>query len=136
MSSSATETSKTAASLIAEYGWDGFVQDVLIGGVLFVLQHQVIQAIQSTGGLLLGPVRALGNGMILLVESTIGNVILVFDAGTQASVMWFVDGVGRILGPLAQPAAVGTGMLSVGVFILAVNRLNISPLSFLQSLRN
>lgn len=127
----------TASTEISEAGsWTSFLRDFIFGGIILNFQYQFIQGTQSFGGLILGPVRALGDGMILLVDATIGNVIAVFDAGTQATVLSFTTGVARLLGPLAQPTAVGVGMLSIAVFILMINRLNISPLSFLQSLRN
>ncbi len=136
----ATTTSRfgeTASRQISrEGGWAGFVQNFILGGIVLKLQYESIEGIDSFGGLLLAPVEALGNGMVRLVDATIGNVIVVFDAGTQATVLSFTDGVARFLGPLAQPLSVGVGMLSIAVFILMVNRLNISPLSFLQSLRN
>ncbi len=127
----------TASNVIdREGGWTGFLQNWVLGGILVKFQYQAIKGVDSFGGLLLAPVRALGQGMVMLVNATIGNVIAVFDAGTQATVLSFTEGVARLLGPLAQPLSVGVGMLSVGIFIFLINRLNISPLSFLQSLRN
>jgi len=116
-------------------GWSSFIQDFVFGGIVLKLQYQAIEGIDSFGGLLLAPVKALGRGMVTLVDSTILNIVRVFDAGTQATVLSFTDGVARLLGPLAQPTAVGVGMISIGVFIWMVNRLNISPLSFLRGMR-
>lgn len=135
MSSASQFGDKAAGEITALGGWVSFIRDFVIGGIILKLQYQTIEGIDSVGGLLLAPVQALGEGMVLLVSSTIGNVVRVFDAGTRATVLSFTDGVAAFLGPLAQPTAVGVGMLSVGVFILSVNRLNISPLSFFQSLR-
>lgn len=126
----------TATSIIAERGWSGFARDFLLGGFFVKLQYQALQGVDSVGGLILAPVRALGNGLVLLVDTTIGGVADVFGAGTGATVRWFADGVGAYLGPLAQPTSVGVGMLSIGVFMYGINRLEISPLSFLQRLRN
>lgn len=126
----------TAVNQIGSLGsWILFVQRFIFGGILVKLQYQAIEGIDSFGGLLLAPVKALGRGMVRLVDSTIGNVIAVFDAGTQATVLSFTDGVAALLGPFAQPTAVGVGMLSIGVFIYTVNKLSISPLSFLRGLR-
>lgn len=124
----------TAAEMIAAHGWFGFMRNFLLGGIAVALQYQVIDGITTLGGLLLAPVRALGQGLVLLVSSTIGNVVKVFDAGTQATILSFTDGVAAFLGPLAQPTAVGVGMLSIGVFIFAINRLRVSPLSFYRSI--
>lgn len=118
-----------------EGGWTAFLQNFILGGIVLAGQYQIIDGITSAASLILGPVRALGNGMIALVDATIGNVILVFDAGTQATVLSFTDGVARLLGPLAQPVSVGVAMLSLGVFMWMINYLEISPFSFIASLR-
>lgn len=128
---------KTASEYIdREGGWTAFLRNFILGGIVLSGQYEVIDGIQSTGGLILGPVRALGNGMIALVDATIGNVIAVFDAGTQATVLSFTDGVAALLGPLAQPVSVGVAMISLGVFMWMINYLEISPFSFIASLRN
>lgn len=134
--SSAKKIGSTASTLIEdEGGWGAFMQNVILGGIVFQIYAQALEGIDAVGMIVLGPVRALGRGMIMLVNSTIGNVIAVFDAGTQATILSFQSGVASLLGPLAQPTSVGIGMLSIGVFIIGVNRLNISPLSFWRSLR-
>jgi len=136
MSANAESVANTATDFISEEGgWAAFIQNVIFGGLVYNLYSNLIEAQNSLGTVVLGPVRALGQGMILLVNSTIGNVIVVFDAGTQATVLSFTDGVAGLLGPLAQPFSVGIGMLSVGVFIITVNRLEISPWAFIQGLR-
>ena len=127
----------TASRVIdQEGGWSGFVQNFLLGGVFLKIQYQVIEGIDSFGGLLLAPVTALGQGMVMLGGAQVGRAVAVLDAGTAATVESFTNGVASLLGPLAQPTAVGVAMISVAVFILAVNRLNISPLSFLQAVRS
>jgi len=131
-----TQISGDAADYIAEYGWSGFIQNVILGGIVLGTQIEVLEGIDSAGDLLLAPVRALGSGFTRLVSATIGNVISVFDAGTQATVLSFTDGMARALGPLAQPTAVGVGMLSIGVFVWSINRLEISPWSFVQKVRS
>lgn len=137
MGHTATHVAESAANLIEqEGGFTAFVQNVLLGGIAYQAALQVIEGIGATGYILMAPVRALGKGIVLLVSSTIGNMVAVVDAGTAATILSFTDGTARLLGPLAQPTAVGIAMLSLGVFIMAVNRLSISPLSFLQSLRN
>lgn len=127
---------RAASAIRTQGGWGSFMQNFILGGIVLKLQYEGIEAIDSFGGLLLAPVTALGEGMVYLVDSTVNNVVRVFDAGTQATILSFTDGVASLLGPLAQPTSVGVGMLSVGVFIMSVNRLNISPLSFLQNLRS
>lgn len=112
-----------------------FIRNVGFGGIAYAFILQIIAGVQGFGTIILGPVRTLGEGLILLVDSTIGGLIDVLDAGTAATVQSFADGTAALLGPLAQPAAVGVMMLSLAVFMLAVNNLPISPLSFLQNLR-
>lgn len=127
----------TATSIIEqEGGWANFIRNWILGGLVVKLQYQAIEGVDSFGGLILAPVRALGNGMVMLVDATIGGVVAVFGAGTEATVRSFADGVGAMLGPFAQPTSVGVGMLSVAVFIYTVNKLNISPISFLRGMRS
>lgn len=134
--SSTSEYGATASTWIdREGGWTSFLQNFILGGIVLAGQEQIISGITSAASLILGPVRALGQGMIALVDATIGNVILVFDAGTQATVLSFTDGVARLLGPLAQPVSVGVAMLSLGVFMWMINYLEISPFSFIASIR-
>jgi len=135
-SPSPTKITSTVSTLIErEGGLVPFIRNVGFGGIAYAIILQIIAGVQGFGTIILGPVRALGEGLILLVDSTIGGLIDVLDAGTAATVRSFADGTAALLGPLAQPAAVGIMMLSLGVFILSVNNLPISPLSFLQNLR-
>jgi hypothetical protein len=131
-----THIMEKAADLIDESGgFSAFVQDYGIGGVVFAIFAQIITGIESAGTILLGPPRALGEGLIALVETTIGGMLSVLDAGTATTVESFLSGSAALLGPLAQPASVGVIMITLAVFIYGVNRLELSPLSFLQSIR-
>lgn len=136
MSTSGAEQNASLATKYIEQegGWSGFIQNVILGGLAWQGYANVNEGIDSVGTVVVGPVRALGQGMIDLVESTIGGIVSVLDAGTQTTVYSFTDGVAAALGPLAQPTSVGVGMLSIGVFMWSLNRLEISPLSFLTSL--
>lgn len=137
MAHSSEHIATRASELIeSEGGFSAFVKNVILGGIVYGFGLQVIDALSDGFLLLLGPVRALGRGMILLIDSTIGNVVSVFDAGTQATVLSFTDGAAAALGPLAQPTSVGVGMLSIAVFLWSINRLEISPLSFIRSVRS
>jgi len=134
--SDAESTASTAARLIDEAGgWQAFIQDNILGAIVLQLLAQVLDGINSFGDVLLGPPRALGVGLTELVGALFDGFIGVFDAGTQATIRSFTDGVLAFLGPLAQPTAVGTILLSFAVFLWGVNRLDISPLSFVRSIR-
>ncbi len=117
-------------------GFVAFVRQYGFGGVAMALFAQIIEGIDSAGGLLLGPPRALGNGMIALIDATLGGMVDVFGAGTATTIYSFTDGTAALLGPLAQPASVGVIMITLFVFIWSVNRLSITPLSFVQSVRS
>jgi hypothetical protein len=135
--SGARTVAKEAGRLIdQEDGFQAFIQNIVLGGIVYQFGLQVIEVLESGGGLLLGPVRALGRGLIDLVDSTFGNMTQVLDAGTAATVQSFADGVAAALGPFAQPTAVGVIMLSLGIFIWGINRLEISPLSFFRAIRS
>jgi len=137
MGHSASHTMELAARRIDKAGgFVAFVRQYGFGGVAMALFAQIIEGIDSAGGLLLGPPRALGNGMIALIDATLGGMVDVFGAGTATTIYSFTDGTAALLGPLAQPASVGVIMITLFVFIWSVNRLSITPLSFVQSVRS
>lgn len=134
---SATQITRMAPQLIKEQGgFVAFIRNVGLGGVAYAIILQLIEGVQSFGTILLGPPRALGKGLIRLVDTVIGGMLQVMDAGTATTVESFLNGTAALLGPFAQPAAVGIMMMTIAVFIYSINRLNISPLSFLRSLRS
>lgn len=134
MSPTPTEITTTVSGLIAkEGGIIAFVQNVGMGGIYYALVLEIIAGIQSFGSLVMGPPRALGRGMILLIDATLGGMVDVFGAGTATTIYSFTDGTAALLGPLAQPAAVGVVMITLFVFIYAVNRMGITPWSIYGS---
>lgn len=125
-----------AAGYIDESGgFAAFVRDYGLGGIAMALFIRMIEVIDSFGLLILGPVRALGRGIIALIDTTIGGMLSVFDAGTATTVESYLTGTASLLGPLAQPAAVGTIMITFAVMIYAFNRLDIDPFIFMRSIR-
>lgn len=136
MSAGPREITESASDLIEEEGGLGaFIRNVGVGGIAYAFILQIIEGINSAGELLLGPPRALGRGLISLVDLTIGGLGDVFGAGTATTVRSFTEGTAAILGPLAQPASIGVVMLTLAIFLYGINNLRISPLSFLQNLR-
>lgn len=135
MTDTAAHTSEQAAGYIADVGFLGFVKNYVYGGIVYSLGLEANEGIRSAGDLILGPIRALGRGVIGLVDGTFAQMLRVTDAGTAATVQSFTDGAAAALGPLAQPFSVGVAMLSLFVFITAVNRIGFSPWSFVRSMR-
>ena len=136
MSASAEDIANTASGFIEEEGgWSGFIQNTILGGIVFQIYAQVVEGISSFGDVLLAPPRALGLGLAQVVEVVFEGLGSVFGAGTEASVRSFADGTAALLGPLAQPAATGTILATLAIFIWGINRLDISPFSFIRSLR-
>lgn len=136
MSANPEEISNTVTGLIEqEGGWTAFVQNVVLGGIVYQVYAQILEGISSFGDVLFAAPRALGLGLAALVEQIFVGLGSVFGAGTEASVRSFADGTASLLGPLAQPAAVGTILLSLAVFVYGINRLDISPVSFIRSIR-
>lgn len=111
-----------------------FTRQYGLGGILSAIFAQIILGVQAGGILLTGPVRALGNGLIGLIDLFFVGLGEVFGAGTETAVRSFATGLASILGPFAQPAAAGTIMLTLTVFIWSINRIGINPLSFLRDL--
>jgi len=136
MSASPRTLVREAGGLVREQGGlVPFVRRYGFGGIAYALILTIVDGINSAGGLLLGPPRALGQGLILLIDTTIGGLLTVFDAGTRTSAQSFIDGTASLLGPLAQPTALGVGMITIGVFMWSINRIGFTPLSFVRRLR-
>ncbi|WP_336331127.1 hypothetical protein [Haloarcula sp. CGMCC 1.2071] len=136
MAPDATTITTTASDLIQrEGGFVSFIRNVGVGGVSYAIILQLIEGINSAGSLLLGPPRTLGQGLILLIETTIGGLVKTFGAGTGTTVESFANGTGALLGPLAQPASLGVAMITIAIFIFGINRLGITPLSFVRAAR-
>lgn len=135
MTHSPAHNSQEAARLIQTYGFLGFIRNVVYGGILYTLGLETNEGISTAADLIFAPLRALGQGTIRLITGTFDNLLLVVDAGTAATVQSFADGTAALLGPFAQPLAVGVAMTSLFVFITMANRLEFSPLTFIRGLR-
>lgn len=131
-SPSPTKIIESASSLVRrEGGLVPFVRNVGFGGVSYAIILQLIEIITTGGAVMFGPVRALGRGVVLLVDGTFMNLLRTFDAGTAATVESFLTGTASLLGPFAQPVSIGVVMLTLFVFMWALNRMSISPIAFL-----
>lgn len=136
MSQSAQETANSAVDVIERTGgFTAFVRDYGLGGIANAFFLAIIGGISDFGNILFGAPAALGRGVIGLINVIFDGLADVVGAGSQTAAESFAEGVASLLGPLAQPGAIGTVMISFAVFIYALNRLNISPLSIIQSVR-
>lgn len=125
-----------AQRIEAAGGFTAFIRQYGFGGVAMAFFVQIIDGIDSAGGLLLGPPRALGRGIIALIDATLGGMVDVFGAGTATTIGSFADGTGALLGIFAQPASVGIIMITLFVFMYSINRIGITPISFIRSMRS
>jgi len=135
---SAQETAETAMDVINEAGGFGaFVRDYGLGGILNAFFLAIIGGISDFGDITFGIPAAIGQGMIDLIDELFDGLGDVLGAGAEQTVRGFAEGLFSLplVSILAQPAALGVVMLSVAVFFYALNRLNISPLSAIQSVR-
>jgi len=129
-------TALTASSLIdREGGLIPFIRNVGFGGISFAIILQIIDAIQGAGTVVIGIPRAIGLGMIYLIEVFFRTSGSVLGAGAERTIRSFATGLASLLGPLGQPAAVGIVMISIGLLIWGLNRVSISPLTAIQNLR-
>ena len=134
--SDAEQVASTTRTLIEDSGgWFGFLRDNILGGTVFAVWARVLEGLDGAGTILFGPPTALGEGLILLIGALFDGFVSVFEGGTQATVRSFASGVLAFLGPFAQPAALGTIMMSLGVLIWSLNRLDIDPFVFVRSIR-
>jgi hypothetical protein len=136
MSSSPESIANTATSFIEQEGGFGqFILNVLGGGIAFQIYSQIVEGIAGFGTIIFGPARALGEGLIQLVDVFIGGLGQTFGAATEATVRSFASGIGAALGPFAQPFGAGIVIITLAIFIYSVNQLEFNPLSFLSNLR-
>jgi hypothetical protein len=117
-------------------GFTAFVRDYGLGGILNAVFLAIIGGVSDFGNIIFGAPAALGRGVIDLINVVFAGLGSVVGSGSQTAAESFASGVASLLGPLAQPAAVGTVMLSFAVFLYSLNRLNISPLTIIQSVRS
>lgn len=124
---------RKATRLIEEEGsFSAFVRDAGAGGIFFALVAQIIQAIQGAGSLTLAPLRALGYGVVLMIQAGFEGIAAVLGAGSAATVESFSSGIGSLLGPLAQPASVGVVAITFIGLVIAFRRAGINPLVFVM----
>lgn len=132
----ALETALTASALIErEGGLIPFVRNVGFGGIAFALIKQVIEAVDGAGEVLIGIPKALGLGMILLIDEFFALSGDLLGAGTETSIRSITSGLASQLGILAQPVTVGIVILSIAIVIWGLNRVSISPLTAIQNVR-
>lgn len=133
---SGAEDAQEAAELVDEFGGlGGFVERFGIGGILFALFVNIIDAINATGELLLAPFRALASGLAELVTGTIGEdgALALIEAGASTAVSSIETGLTTLLGPFAFPFAVGVVMIALWAFVAGISRIEFSPLVFIRS---
>jgi hypothetical protein len=136
MSASAESIASTASSAIErEGGFGQFLVNFLGGGIAYQIYRQTVDGIEGFGTIIFGPARALGEGLIQLVDVFIGGLGDVFGAATEATVRSFASGIGAALGPFAQPFGAGIVIVTLAIFIYSVNQLEFNPASFLSNLR-
>ena len=122
---------KASNQVEQEGGLPEFVRDWGFAGLIAAFFLNAIETVRSFGTLILGPPRALGRGLIMLIETFMNGLGDVFGAGTETTVRSFTDGMGALFGPLAQPAALGVVMLTFATMIWVWSKLEIQPFTFL-----
>jgi hypothetical protein len=126
----------TASTFISEEGGFGqFVLNVLGGGIAYQIYSQIVEGIAGFGTIIFGPARALGEGLIRLVNTFIGGLGDTFGAATEATVESFASGIAGAIGPFAQPLGAGIVLITLAIFIWGINRLEFNPVSFISDLR-
>ena len=118
-------------------GFGAFVRDYGLGGILNAIFLAIIGGVSDFGDITFGIPAAIGQGMIDLINVLFEGLGQVLGAGAEQTVRGFAEGIFSLplISVFAQPAALGVVMLSVAVFFYSLNRLNISPLSAIQSVR-
>ena len=131
MSTSGRDDAREAANLVDEYGGlRPFVERFGVGGILFAIFVNTIDAINAMGELILAPFRATAAGIVSLIDSTVGNSLDIIAAGASTAINSIESGLTAILGPLAFPFAVLIVMIAVAIFLESVDRISFSPTLF------
>ena len=113
---------------ILETGVSGWTQIMLIGAPVFAVGTAISSIILSAGSTIMAPFRAFGSGLASLITGTFGGPVIITESGAIASAESFGSGLLGQLGPAQFPVAVLASMAGMAIFILALRRLNWSPL--------
>lgn len=127
---------KEAAGLVdSAGGLAPFIEKYGFGGVAWAFFIRIISAIDGAGTIIVGIPKAVGEGMILLIDELFVGFVLVYMAGSEQAAQSFSTGVASYLGPLAQPAAVGTVTISIFVFWYLLQNVGWNPAAIWGSVR-
>lgn len=125
----ATEVINTASDDLENQTITEYAQNTVIGGSLRAIGITLVSMILGIGAAFFRPINAFVEGVTSLITGTFGGPILINEAGATTSAASFESGTASLLGPFAWPAAVLISMLGVFLFIWALSRIDLSPLS-------
>jgi hypothetical protein len=136
MSSRDPETiTETAADRIANQGFESFLRNTVIGGIILAVAYGAIDLVQGLFGMLMRPLESVGFGISRFLDATFGRSVDIIEIGGRVAELSFIEGTARFLGPLAFPAAVLITMLTLWLFAEGWERVGFSPLDFVRRMR-
>ena len=131
MTSDSEETLESIRGTIQEYdSFQDWTRDTLIGGTVGALAMAIVGFITGVAELLMAPFRAIGTGFTQFFSGTFGAGVGVIDAGGEAAMTSFLDGLAGWFGPLAFPVSVLVVVLAI--YILVRGFRHISPFDWLR----
>lgn len=112
-----------------EGGLGAMITNVGVGGVAFAFFFQLIEGIESLGGMFIAPFQALVGGFVGLLDAVFGGWIDMLDASTDIAVQRQAEGLWLWLGPLQPIAILLIVMLGLLILMEALDYIEWSPLT-------
>lgn len=107
----------------------------LVGGTLMTFAFVLWNGIESLGETFMRPFKALGEALATLISGSIGGPVLMLDAAVQTGVESVTHGMWSTFGIFAYPITMVAVMLGIIIFARMWERVNLSPLGWLRSMR-
>lgn len=121
---SAKATAAAASGIVGTYGLVGLVERYGIGGVLYAFFLEVIAFIQGIGNTWAKPLFAFANGLANVVSAVFPARII--NAAADFTAFSITQGDWAIFGPFTFAVGVVATMMGLGVFMLALRRIDFS----------
>lgn len=107
----------------------------LIGGTLMTVAFTIWGGIEQLGETFMAPLQALGSSLATLITGSIGGPVLMLEAAVQTGVESLTTGIYSAFGIWAYPLTMVAVMLGIIIFARMWEKVDLSPLGWLRSIR-
>lgn len=107
----------------------------LVGGTAMTIAFVVWRGLESLGDAFMAPFQALATSLATLISGSIGGPVLMLDAAVQTGVESVTTGMWSTFGIFAYPITMVAVMLGIIIFARMWDRVDLSPMGWLRSIR-